>query len=63
VYWSEETREQEEVDTMKHLGRITVAKASAGDPRDMNGLLDRVFGFVLDLVDAKGKGHHPLPVE
>jgi hypothetical protein len=44
---------------MKHIHRITVAHASADDTEiTVNELLDRVFAFILDLVDAKGKGNN-----
>jgi len=48
---------------VRHIGRITVAKAS-GDKLnftdvDINGILDRIFAFVLNLMGLKGKGPSP----
>lgn len=47
---------------MKHVKRITLRKAEdSGDDLgltagDISGLLDQVFGFVLNLTADKGKG-------
>ncbi len=42
---------------MKHIHKITVKKAEDDlTPDDISGLLDQVFGFVLNLVADKGKG-------
>ncbi len=38
---------------MKHLRRVTVVKAH--DDEAVLGILDRVFGFVIELVSMKGK--------
>lgn len=38
---------------MKHLRRVTVVKAV--DDEAVMGILDRVFGFVIELVSMKGK--------
>ncbi len=40
---------------MKHLKTVTAAKAASNHTEDINAVLDRIFGFVLDLVDIKGK--------
>lgn len=51
-----EARNKKEV-TMKHIHKITVKKAEDEmTPDDLSGLLDQVFGFVLNLVADKGKG-------
>ncbi|HIJ66559.1 MAG TPA: hypothetical protein HPP77_11485 [Candidatus Hydrogenedentes bacterium] len=39
---------------MTHLKRITVVKGE-DDITEVLPVLDRVFGFVLELVDVKGK--------
>jgi len=39
--------------TMKHLRRVTVVKAH--DDEAVLGILDRVFGFVIEIVSMKGK--------
>ena len=36
---------------MKHLNPVTVAKAEEEEP-SLNEILDRIFGFVLDLVSS-----------
>ncbi|HNY85119.1 MAG TPA: hypothetical protein P5141_07040 [Candidatus Hydrogenedentes bacterium] len=38
---------------MKHLRRVTVVKAV--DDEAVMGILDRVFGFVIEIVSLKGK--------
>ena len=40
---------------MKHIRGVTVAKALL-EAEDIRGILDQVFGFVLELVELKGKG-------
>jgi hypothetical protein len=45
---------------MKHFRRITVARAEH-TPGDVHGILDQVFGFVIALVEVKGKGRD-IPV-
>jgi len=39
---------------MKHVHPMTVRKAQ-DDNGDLQGILDSVFAFVLELVDRKGK--------
>ena len=41
---------------MKHLSRITVAKATTSGESDVQGILSEIFAFVLDVIDVKGKG-------
>jgi hypothetical protein len=43
---------------MKHFRRITVARAEY-TAEEINGFLDRVFGFVTTMVRSKGKGGTP----
>ncbi|HQL95679.1 MAG TPA: hypothetical protein PL005_13460 [Candidatus Hydrogenedentes bacterium] len=38
---------------MKHLRRVTVVKAHSDEA--VMGILDRVFGFVIEIVSLKGK--------
>ncbi len=40
---------------MKHVRRICVARAEY-TAEEINGILDRIFGFVTTLVQTKGKG-------
>ena len=40
---------------MKHLRRVTVV-VRATDDEAVLGILDRTFGFVLELVSMNGKG-------
>ena len=40
---------------MKHVKRISVARAEY-TAEEINGFLDRIFGFVTSMVNAKGKG-------
>lgn len=41
----------------KHIRKITVNRAQLDDatPDEVQGILDQIFGFVLELVDQKGK--------
>lgn len=50
--------QDEEEMTMRHIGRVTVAPAKNVNNVDINGALDRVFAFVLDLIDLKGKARN-----
>ncbi len=40
---------------MKHLSRVTVVKAATDNSSDADAILSRIFAFVLDVIDAKGK--------
>jgi hypothetical protein len=40
---------------MKHFRRITVARAEY-TAEEINGFLDRIFGFVTTMAQSKGKG-------
>lgn len=42
---------------MKHLTRITVARATTNNDSDVQGILSQVFAFVLDVIDVKGKSN------
>ena len=39
---------------MKHIARIT--KATSADQEEVMAILDRVFAFALEVIQAKGKG-------
>jgi hypothetical protein len=48
----------EEVLLMKHVRRVTVAKAATtNDHESVSQVLDSIFAFVLDVIDVKGKSH------
>ncbi|MCX5771819.1 MAG: hypothetical protein NTZ09_16330 [Candidatus Hydrogenedentes bacterium] len=40
---------------MKHLKPISVSKGILAPWQDTGEILDQIFGFVLELVDRKGK--------
>jgi len=40
---------------MKHLKPVTVSKGFMAPWQDTGAILDQIFGFVLELVDRKGK--------
>jgi hypothetical protein len=41
---------------MKHLSRVTVVKADIVENVDVDALLARIFAFILDILQLKGKG-------
>lgn len=41
---------------MKHIKHVTVAKAEDTSTNPISELLDQIFGFVLDILKALGKG-------
>jgi len=40
---------------MRHIKKVTMFKAQEIDGDTLSTILDQVFGFVLELVDQKGK--------
>jgi len=40
---------------MKHVRQISMAKVAGVPGQDIEAILDQVFGFVLELVEGKGK--------
>ena len=45
---------------MKHLSRVTVAKADVVENVDVDAILARIFGFILDVLQLKGKSPQPV---
>ncbi len=40
---------------MKHVKCVTVSNANVVNPGNVNDVLDRVFAFILNLANQKGK--------
>jgi len=45
---------------MKHLSRVTVAKADVVENVDVDAILARIFAFILDVLQLKGKSPQPV---
>jgi len=41
---------------MKHLTRVSVAKAADNVTIDVEAILARIFAFILDILELTGKG-------